>query len=438
MSFSPAIATHARPRGARARATTYVLYAAIALGGVLRIQSAFAHNPADALFSDPERHWRQAAETVQAGPFTAIDPIGYQIWLGAIAQLTLGDPRAIAAYAALLSLVTPWLWYRFAREALYRKEHALLLFAALALLPSWITIFSYFMNETLLLPLLGAALWATWRALRAGSYAGVAVATVLWMAASMTRVIALPAAVLCLLALVRYGPQRWRRLGLTIGIAALMTIPVAYRAYLLIKVPSPFGYIPIHQVYWESGAAAIDAHLRKERGAATWIYHFESPSIGDRPFAPFSDWHTARAGTVEIWVDLDRGAADWNHALAAHWPAWRDAGRYWLENIIFLGFGNSWPDSDPEIALQRAGRGMRWVWAPLLLLVMITSARYVGRHRAVPLLLAITLGLWMISLFAPSAVLDGRYRKPLEGLTLASALWLWDRSRPGLLAHPIA
>ena len=54
------------------------------------------------------------------------------------------------------------------------------------------------MQETLLLPLLGAALWATWRCRRKRDAASFGIMIFLWIAAGLTRGIAIPmAAVAC-------------------------------------------------------------------------------------------------------------------------------------------------------------------------------------------------------------------------------------------------
>src|SRR3954469_24828205 len=95
-----------------------ILLALVVLGCALRITNVVHYNPIDALYSDPGRHWEHAKSNLDRDPLTAIDPMGYQIWLSTVARLTLGDRQAVVFYAALLSLLTPWFWYRFAREAL--------------------------------------------------------------------------------------------------------------------------------------------------------------------------------------------------------------------------------------------------------------------------------------------------------------------------------
>ena len=91
-------------------------------------------------------------------------------------------PELVAYSTSLLALLTPWLWYRF-----YVKYNRIKPWhwrvGILSLLPSWTSIYAYFMQETLLLPLLGAALWATWRCRRKRDAASFGIMIFLWIAA---------------------------------------------------------------------------------------------------------------------------------------------------------------------------------------------------------------------------------------------------------------
>ena len=131
-----------------------------------RVWLIFAYNPMENIWSDPGRYWQIEANPLDTQPITAIDPVGYQVYMGFLAKLTAGSPILVAYWTALLSLSAPWLWYRFLRELLPSRDWALAGWVLLAALPSWSAIYSYFMQETLMLLLLGAALWATWRCRR--------------------------------------------------------------------------------------------------------------------------------------------------------------------------------------------------------------------------------------------------------------------------------
>ena len=53
------------------------------------------------------------------------DPIMYQLYIGALLKLTLNMAPLVAFYTCVLSLLGPWLWYRFLRELQDSKTLAL-------------------------------------------------------------------------------------------------------------------------------------------------------------------------------------------------------------------------------------------------------------------------------------------------------------------------
>ena len=79
----------------------------------------------DAIWSDPGRHWYFGTHPLDTQPLLAIDPLGYHVYLGAVAKLTAGSHVLVAFWTALLSLSGPWLWYRFLRELLPSRDWAL-------------------------------------------------------------------------------------------------------------------------------------------------------------------------------------------------------------------------------------------------------------------------------------------------------------------------
>src|ERR1035437_69804 len=115
------------------------------------------------------------------------DPLVYQTWLSIVQRVTMGIPGLVAVYAAALSVATPWFWYRFLSETLDSKTLALAGWAALGLLPTWIGIYSYFMSETLLLPLIGLSLWMTLRAKRRLTLQTFLAMVAIWLITGLTR-----------------------------------------------------------------------------------------------------------------------------------------------------------------------------------------------------------------------------------------------------------
>jgi hypothetical protein len=403
-----------------------VLLALIVAGCALRVANVFRYNPIDALYSDPGRHWEHAKANLDRDPLTAIDPMGYQLWLSAVARLTLGDHNAVAWYAALLSIITPWFWYRFAREALTSRTIALIAWLALTWMPSWVGIFSYFMNETLSLPLLGVALWMSWRAIRKLTLNSAVIASGAWSATCVTRVGVLPVAGLCMLWILHKHPQRLRSALASALLAFLMFFPIAWRAHDLIGVWSPFGHPIMNQIFWATHSSQIRFSIIKPN--ELHVFQWGSPSTDEHPLVPLSDWSLGRSNqVVEVKINVQNGSRDWRNAWIDHRPSVPMLFRLWAENVVVLVFGNSWPEIWEQRAWDRWAMYLRWLWLPMVLFLSVASYRRVKKLRTWELLPAATLLLWAATALLPAAPMNGRFRKPLEGLTVVCVLWFTDR-----------
>jgi hypothetical protein len=406
------------------RALTVFLYLAIFAGSMLRVHDAFSHNPLDQLFSDPLRHWDHAHETLAVGPWAVIDPPIYQMWLSLVQKWSLEVPVLVGAYAAMLSTITPWLWYRFLDAALDSRLLALVGWAAFAWLPSWIGIYGYFMTETLLLPLLGASLWQTMRADRKCTLSSFCGMAALWTLTGLTRGIAIPLGGMACLWVWLRQPDKIRKAGASLVVALLIMAPFAIRNYEYFKLWSPIGTGWPIQIYAESGRR--DIRLELVRGSNSWWYVFGSPSMYARQLAPLSDWDSKRTGSVSISIDLAKGPDDWRAAYVKNAVVGWERIRLRWENIVLVMLGISWPDSNPEWWVARNAVAMRWVWAPLFLLVLGWAA---VRYRATlerPLLPILIVTWFLFQAVSLVSVNEGRYRKPLEGLLIAELLVLLD------------
>ena len=401
-----------------------VLYALIVLGCGLRIYNVIAHNPIDHLWSDPLRHWAHAKEPLTPSPMALFDQPVFQIWLSIVEKYTMGLGPLIAVYAAVLSIVTPWCWYRFLRETLSSKTLALAGWSALALLPTWIGIYSYFMTETLFLPALGLSLWMTMRAKRRQTLQSFMTMVACWTFCGLTRGIGIPLAAVAALWVWLGHPQKLRTTLWSVVLIVAVLAPVSVRNYYYVKLWEPQGNGWLNKIYAESGAREIQIHLTRD--GAVWLYGFGSPSIDSRPLAPFSDWTSKRAGLVEVQVDFNNGQKDWKTAYEKTAKHGLERWRLHLENIVFLFFGNSWPDNNPNYTIGAAANLSRWIWAPLLLLtacVFFRRFRENLREPLLPLLIAVWLFFQAWMLLVPN---EGRYRKPFEGMLVAEVLLLVD------------
>lgn len=141
------------------------LYILIALAMIFRFFYAFFVHPFDHLYSDPDRHYTNVSEdNFGKSIYSILDSPLPQFWLKAVFFVLGNTPMGASVYLGLLSMIMPWFWYRWGRELFAKKNTALIFCAAIALLPSWIGIYSFFMDETLSIIALGASLWLSWRA----------------------------------------------------------------------------------------------------------------------------------------------------------------------------------------------------------------------------------------------------------------------------------
>ncbi len=403
---------------------TWLLYLLIAAGSVVRFREVFLIHPLDQLYSDPGRHWEHAKQTLSPAPWQLIDPPIFQMWVSLVQKWSMGSRLLVGVYAGCLSVLTPWTWYLFFRESLRSKTLALAGWAALACLPSWIAIYGYLMTETLFLPLMGLSLWQTRVAERektVGRFCGM---VALWVVTGLTRGIAVPLGGMAAGLVWLRHPYKIRTAACSLLVVVAMVVPFAIRNHDFLGVWSPIGTGWPSQVYTESGRKEI--HLDLTRNGAYWTYGFGSPSLYTKPLAPLSNWESKRSGRVDVSIDLAKGAADWKAAYDRNVVRGWERARLRLENVIFVMLGPSWPDTDARSRVAMAANGMRWIWAPLFLGVLVMAAvrfRVTLRRPLVPVLIVVWFVFQGVSLLA---VNEGRYRKPLEGLLVAEVLALLD------------
>src|SRR5678816_1883598 len=79
-----------------------VLLGLLAAACCYRVWLVVHFNPMLSLWSDPERHWLMGTHPLVTGPISAIDPIGYHLCVGLVAQLTAGSRPLMAYWTVLL------------------------------------------------------------------------------------------------------------------------------------------------------------------------------------------------------------------------------------------------------------------------------------------------------------------------------------------------
>ncbi len=410
----------------------WTLYLLIILGAVYRAIYIAEYNPIHQIWSDPQRHWEEGVNTLRDDPMTITDPVAYQLYISALAKLTFMKPPLVAFYTILLSVFMPWIWYRFFRELQPSKIYALIGYVVITWLPSWNSIYGYFMQETLMLPLLGAAMYFTWRCRRKKTLKSFLVMAFSWSLAGLTRSICIPLAVVATLWLWIEQGEKLKKATYTVLVLLLILGPLTYRSYKTMCIFAPYGIVQMTQIYAMSGAQKIVINYQRQQDH--WFYHFTSPSLLIEPFAPLSTWKSKRNGTVFISVNIDEGEKAWKREIERHTLNLNEYLWITKENLILLFFSPSWPDSDRKRVLGEINYQMRWLWAPLGILVLTFSGvlwRKGERHLLLPSIILVWL---FVQGFMPMAVNEGRYRKPFEGLIVAQIILLagthqrqWER-----------
>ncbi len=396
-----------------------------AFGAVLlaRLLYPFFNSPLTHLFSDPLRHWENGARFWNPDLIGAGDPYLYQLWIHLLRAWSGDSPPVVQLACGLLCAAMPYGWYRALRELL-PKRIAYLGGIVIGLAPSLLAMYAYFMNETLLLSLTGFAFWATLRAARKrtlGAYVGT---SALWTATVFTRSVALPMALLWVGLLWLQSKPRPTKAVISTLIFCVAAVAAGMHGMGRLKFFAPFGNVYLQEAYSYSGKHdyAIDVP-----GQGSWV--FGSPAFYNPSLYPFSNWLTDRTGTVRIRIDVAHGRDDW---IAERNRVYRERTFPWVtqykEQIVYLLLGQPWPANDPSSWVAWLGLWSRWLWPPIIAFVAWGAIRrhFVSWEWLLPLS---ALGMLVLLAIEPMAIMEGRYRMPIDPIFLASAILLWYRTR---------
>ena len=410
-------------RGAERELRLRWVFGAVLLG---RLLFPFFNSPLSHLFSDPLRHWANGARFAQPDLIGAGDPYLYQLWIYLVRTLSAGNEPTILLACGLLCAAMPYGWYRALRELLPRPA-ALTGAIAIGLVPAFLSIYAYFMNETLLLALTGWAFCATFRAWRKRTLGAFALAAGLWVGAIFTRAVVLPMAVLCLVMLCVTQRQRFSKALIALAAFSILAAPAGMHAMSRLGFFAPLGNVYLSEIYSFSGKRNISLD-----GEALGSWGFGSPSFYNPTFSPFSPWTTDRQGTASVRIDVSRGRAGW---VEERERMQRERNFPWVrqyqENLIYLLFGQSWPDNDPGAISSRLSVWTRWLWPPLMWVVAwgVVRRGFRGREWLLP---TCALGMLLCLAVQRAGILEGRYRKPVDPVLLAAAIVMYYRMRPAI------
>ncbi len=408
------------PASLRTEKSLQRLFASLLL---LRLLYPFFDSPLEHLFSDPQRHWENGARLLRPSILGSIDPFLYQVWIYLLRFAAHGSAPAVALGSGLLCAAMPYGWYRALRELL-TQERALVAACVIAVIPESVGIYAYFMNETLLLSLLGFCFWTTLCAHRKGTLAAFVLTAALWSCAVFTRTIALPMAAACLAWLWATQAQKISKSLAAGAIVLLLAIPAGLHSQAKLGFFAPLGNLYFNEIYSASGQREIEVNYGAE-GA----YHFGCPSFYNPTFYPFSDWSTGRRGIASIAIDLTQGRAGWlaekqRMASERTFPGWRQRG----EDVLYLLFGQSWPNSDRSSVVGWLTLWTRWVWAPLIAVVAVALFKH--RYRGQEMILPICgLGTLVLLALQSEGVMEARFREPIDAILVCSALLVMSGGR---------
>jgi hypothetical protein len=412
--------------------TTRRLQLAFGLLLFFRLLYPFFNPPLDHLFSDPLRHWENGANFLHPSIIGSADPRLYQLWIFSLRWLAQGSTPTVLLGCGLLCAAMPYGWYRALRE-LQSKRRALLGAILIAMIPESISLYAYFMNETLLLTLMGFCFWLTLRSRRKGTLRSFILAVIVWLCAALTRTVAVPMALSCIAWLWFTQSQRFHKLIVAIALTCLFAIPAGLHGSAKLGFFAPLGNLYFNEIYSASGMRDIAINYGPEGN-----YQFGSPSFYNPTFWPFSQWITDRSGVVSIKVDLTQGRAPWisekeRVRRQRTFPVWRQR----LEDSAYLLFAQSWPNSDPASIFGRLTLWTRWIWAPLILLVSwgMLTRRYRGAANLVPLC---ALGTITLLLLQNEGVMEARFREPVDAILVCSALLITCRRKSDLPGRAVS
>jgi hypothetical protein len=211
-----------------------------------------------------------------------------------------------------------------------------------------------------------------------------------------------------------------------IGVLAflLLAAPAGMHARMRLGFFAPFGNAYPVQIYALSGRHNIELDLGT---GGHWGYG--SPSFYSPTFYPFSDWTSDRQGTVSVKIDLARGREGWlaeraRTARESTFSGWQRL----KENLLYLLFAQSWPDNNLDDLSGQLTVWSRWLW-PVVMLYVAWGAVVRGYRGREWLLPACALGMLIFLALQTTAIIEARYRKPIDPVLVAAAVVLYCRTR---------
>lgn len=404
-----------------------VLWFLLVTAVIARLILPLADPPTDHLYSDPLRHWLNAERFFNPDLMSMMDPPVYQLVLMAVRQLSGDSPAWLSLFNGVLSASIPLLFLTAARSWSLTPILALAGAVVIGWHPSLMALHSFFMMETLLLPLLGLAALAAGRSWQSGSTSWFLTAIAIWTLTVLTKPTVAPLGIVLLLPGWLKHSDKLVRAGMALALAGLLMLPSGLRTQAYLGTFEPAGSPFIARLVFAADATRILLEWDGTR------YYFASPSNTVAPLRPLSWWQgKAAREPSDVFYRLSSAneGRDWQGVLADSNRSAKVRLRQTLENSIQLLFSDSWPDSERGNIAGIAQIHARWLWAPLIGLCVAASGWLMLRRKPVPIFTGAAAIFALLLMVQPVSQVEGRYRKPLEPFLLLGALQLLALRRP--------
>ena len=255
-----------------------------------------------------------------------------------------------------------------------------------------------------------------------------------WALACLTKPTVVPLAGVCLLWTFWKRRPNWRALAIGAVIGIVMLIPQSIRTKKELGFYAPFGNPWLAKIVHRDDArrtyfhfythASADLDLRTRPADEEDI--ISPPSGFLQPLLPLSPWAIRRAffdSKAQVTINFAAGERDWKAAYEFFDNDPYERMVQWRENIVLFLFAPSWPETPTGQWDGHLEYLARWMWAPLVLIVLLLNLwEFVRRHFDL-----IPVGVTVITLvlmLQNEILMEGRYRKPVEPLLLLNLVWL--------------
>ena len=329
----------------------------------------------------------------------------------------------------------PWTYYRAARAFGLQRLPSLWVWAIIAWTPTLLGDLPLLHDGDVVAPAQGhgLALWATARCLRKGGSRAFLLVVFLWTAAVLTKPTIGPfCGHLWAMDLLEAAagaeddcscgghgrcdadpavdPQQSRT-----GIRSALWKPMADQNSASMQRHGDFREDITHE----------NQNMYTSRPDPVYTTTFCSPSCFVEPFAPFSHWKIQRGREMKrsvIAINSAYGDRDWKNAYNFFDPdldPWLQLGA----RISCCSCSLPPGQRARSISGSMTGTGTRWMWAPIVLFVLIGNFRAFLKRRFELLPVAVTC-LTLFLALQNVVIFEGRYRKPLKPLLIVNVVWI--------------